>query len=97
MKELKYAKIEADKANEAKSAFLANISHEIRTPLNSIIGFSELLSHSIQDPKHKSYIDTINVSGNSLLLIINDILDLSKIEAGKVEVHDKPVNIKQDF
>ena len=95
--ELKYAKIEADKANEAKSAFLANISHEIRTPLNSIIGFSELLSHSIQDPKHKSYIDTINVSGNSLLLIINDILDLSKIEAGKVEVHDKPVNIKQIF
>ena len=95
--ELKYAKIEADKANEAKSAFLANISHEIRTPLNSIIGFSELLSHSIQDPKHKSYIDTINVSGNSLLLIINDILDLSKIEAGKVEVHNKPVNIKQVF
>ena len=95
--ELKYAKIEADKANEAKSAFLANMSHEIRTPLNSIIGFSELLSHSIQDPKHKSYIDTINVSGNSLLLIINDILDLSKIEAGKVEVHDKPVNIKQVF
>ena len=90
-------KIEADKANEAKSAFLANISHEIRTPLNSIIGFSELLSHSIQDPKHKSYIDTINVSGNSLLLIINDILDLSKIEAGKVEVHDKPVNIKLIF
>ena len=95
--ELKYAKIEADKANEAKSAFLANMSHEIRTPLNSIIGFSELLSHSIEDPKHKSYIDTINVSGNSLLLIINDILDLSKIEAGKVEVHDKPVNIKQIF
>ena len=96
-KELKYAKIEADKANEAKSAFLANMSHEIRTPLNSIIGFSELLSHSIEDPKHKSYIDTINVSGNSLLLIINDILDLSKIEAGKVEVHDKPVNIKLIF
>ena len=95
--ELKYAKIEADKANEAKSAFLANMSHEIRTPLNSIIGFSELLSHSIEDPKHKSYIDTINVSGNSLLLIINDILDLSKIEAGKVEVHDKPVNIKLIF
>ena len=96
-RELKYAKIEADKANEAKSAFLANMSHEIRTPLNSIIGFSELLSHSIEDPKHKSYIDTINVSGNSLLLIINDILDLSKIEAGKVEVHDKPVNIKLIF
>lgn len=76
--ELKYAKIEAEKANEAKSEFLANMSHEIRTPLNAVIGFSELLKNTIKDEKHKSYIETINVAGNSLLTIINDILDLSK-------------------
>jgi two-component system, sensor histidine kinase and response regulator len=92
-RELKYAKIEADKANEAKSEFLANISHEIRTPLNAIIGFSELLQQSIKDDKQQNYIKTINSAGNGLLLIINDILDLSKIEARKVELHYKPIKL----
>lgn len=91
--ELKYAKIEADKANAAKSEFLANMSHEIRTPLNAVIGFSELLQNTVQDEKHKRYIQTINTAGNSLLMIINDILDLSKIEAGKMELHSKPVTL----
>jgi signal transduction histidine kinase/CheY-like chemotaxis protein len=95
--ELKYAKIEADKANEAKSEFLANMSHEIRTPLNAIIGFSELLKNNIKDEKHKSYIETINVAGNGLLTIINDILDLSKIEAGKIEIQYKPIKINNIF
>ncbi|MCQ6277117.1 response regulator [Bacillus sp. V3B] len=95
--ELKYAKIEADKANEAKSEFLANMSHEIRTPLNAVIGFSELLSNTIKDEKQQNYIKTINIAGNSLLLIINDILDLSKVEAGKMDLYYKPINMNAIF
>ncbi|NRT36071.1 signal transduction histidine kinase/CheY-like chemotaxis protein [Clostridium beijerinckii] len=95
--ELKHAKIEAEKANEAKSEFLANMSHEIRTPLNAVIGFSELLKNAINDEKHKSYIETINVAGNSLLTIINDILDLSKIEAGRIELQYKPLKLSNIF
>ena len=71
---------EAEEANMAKSAFLANMSHEIRTPLNSIIGFSELLYHTIEDEKKRSQISSIRNSGKSLLRIINDILDLSKLK-----------------
>ena len=95
--ELKYAKIEADKANEAKSEFLANMSHEIRTPLNAVIGISELLSNTIKDKKQQNYINTINNAGNSLLLIINDILDLSKIESGKMELNYKPIKLHAIF
>jgi signal transduction histidine kinase/CheY-like chemotaxis protein len=95
--ELKYAKIEADKANKSKSEFIANMSHEIRTPLNAVIGFSELLRDTMEDEKHKSYIETINVAGNSLLTIINDILDLSKIEAGKIELQYKPIKLCNVF
>jgi two-component system, sensor histidine kinase and response regulator len=90
---LTIAKVEADKANEAKSEFLANMSHEIRTPLNAIIGFSELLQNTIKDEKHFNYIKTINGAGNNLLIIINDILDLSKIEAGKIELQYKPIKL----
>lgn len=73
------------------------MSHEIRTPLNAVIGFSELLKNTIKDEKHKSYIETINVAGNSLLTIINDILDLSKIEAGRIELQYKPLKLSNIF
>ena len=73
-------------ANKAKSEFLANMSHEIRTPMNAVLGYTELLSSILTDQTQKNYIDSIKSSGRSLLTLINDILDLSKIEAGKLEL-----------
>ncbi|MCG6191105.1 hybrid sensor histidine kinase/response regulator [Maribellus maritimus] len=91
---LLHAKQQAEDANKAKSEFLANMSHEIRTPMNSILGFSEVLLNTAKDEKQKGYLKTILSSGNTLLSLINDILDLSKIEAGKIEISPEPVNLK---
>lgn len=94
-KKLVIATQEAQSATNAKSNFLSNMSHEIRTPMNSILGFAELLDEKIEDKKLKSFIKTIRSSGESLLMLINDILDLSKIESGKFEIINKATPIKK--
>ncbi|HVE05482.1 MAG TPA: ATP-binding protein [Rhizomicrobium sp.] len=89
--------LEADKANKAKSEFLANMSHELRTPLNAIIGFSDILKRqlfgNLGDPRYSEYVTDINDSGNHLLAIINDILDLAKAEAGKLTLQEEDIDL----
>ena len=94
---LRQAKEEAEAATRAKSEFLANMSHEIRTPMNAILGFSELLERKIEDASLKHYLDSISSSGRTLLGLINDLLDLSKIEAGKLNIEWEPVNVTAVF
>ncbi len=83
----------ADLANRQKSQFLANMSHEIRTPMNAILGFGELMEELVENSKAKEYLSVIRSSGNSLLELINDLLDLSKIEAGKIELTEEPIDL----
>lgn len=100
--ELRAAKLEAERlareaesANRAKSEFLANMSHEIRTPMNAVIGYSDLLGNSVTDPQHRQYLDAIRAGSRSLLMLINDILDLSRIEAGKMRLEFAPLEVQR--
>lgn len=86
---------DADRANQAKSSFLANMSHEIRTPMNAILGFTDLLARRVTEADMRRWVDHIQTSARSLLTLINDILDLSKVEAGKLDIEPRRADLHQ--
>jgi len=92
---LQRARIKADEANQSKSEFLANMSHEIRSPLTAILGYADILVARLNDPDDLANIKTIRSNGRHLLALLNDFLDLAKIESGKLDVEKRPVTIAQ--
>ena len=84
---------EANSASEAKSSFISNMSHELRTPLNAILGFSQILNKKVESEKEKRMVDNILTAGKHLLNLINDILDIAKIEAGKIDIHVEEIDV----
>ena len=94
-KDLIHAKVSAENATKSKQQFLSNMSHEIRTPLNSILGFTNVLLKTELGLQQKEFVDAINTSGKSLNLLINDILDLAKVDAGKMTFETEPFEIRK--
>ncbi|HUJ47524.1 MAG TPA: HAMP domain-containing sensor histidine kinase [Rhizomicrobium sp.] len=94
-------RFEAETANASKTAFLANMSHELRTPLNAILGFSEIIAKecfgAVGSPRYKEYAGDIHASGSHLLSLINDLLDVAKIEAGRMEIEPEPLDARKIF
>ena len=86
---------EVEHRSKAKADFLAKMSHEIRTPINGIIGLTEILQERCQDTEQRKLLDTVVNSGNALMSLVNDILDLSKIEAGKLELAESPMDTRE--
>ena len=91
------AQIQAEKANAAKSDFLFNMSHDIRTPMNALLGYNELMKRELTDPKLLDYQEKMEQSGNLLLSIINNVLDMARIESGKVELDEDYVKIRDIY
>jgi len=95
--ELVEAKERSDRANEAKNQFLANVSHELRTPLNGILGFTSVLGHEKLKAKQKQFVDQIDKSAHSLLRIVNDILDITAIEAGHLKLYEENFSLRTEL